>query len=299
MKSVFLLLSFLTRSSTSFTLTPTIKSIKPTKTTTTSLFNSNNESNTINNLKSKIRTEIAPTKRGLSTTTNQSQTIENLIQNLESECPLSEPARSPLMGGSWIVDYTTAPPPSNGKLGPFVGYARQRIDLDKGTYENYLSVPGDDLDKEWLSAKLVATFEEWDGEFLEDDRDGDGSSVSDDEDDVNSSEEISVIEEKGDNSNSLKPGFFASFQSIFSGNNEATANTSSAINKKPDYGASNWKVDFQTLTIKAFGITLLTQKFENTSRIWKMSYLDDETRVVRAGRTGKDEDNTLFYMTRE
>ena len=240
MKTVFLLLLVFAGTSTSFTLTKTITSnIRTTTTTTTTTTlqnNSNNENETINDLKSKIRTEIAPTKRGLSTTTTQSQNIETLIQSLESKCPLSEPARSPLMGGSWIVDYTTAPPPSNGKLGPFVGFARQRIDLDKRTYVNYLSVPGDDLDKEWLSAKLVATFEEWDGKFLQDDRDvvSDGSvsvSDSDDEDDVNRSEETTVAEAKGEE-NSTEPGFFSSLQSIFSGMNEPTANISSVKNKK-------------------------------------------------------------------
>ena len=94
----------------------------------------------------------------------------------------------------------------------------------------------------------------------------------------NSSEENPVVEEKGDDSDSFYESWiFAYIQSIFSGNNEATTNTSSAVNKKPDSGALNWKVDFQTLTIKAFDIALLTQKLGNTSRIWKMSYLDDDT----------------------
>ena len=51
----------------------------------------------------------------------------------------------------------------------------------------------------------------------------------------NSSEENPVVEEKGDDSDSFYESWiFAYIQSIFSGNNEATTNTSSAVKKKPD-----------------------------------------------------------------
>eukprot|EP00536_Pseudo-nitzschia_multiseries_P008992 jgi/Psemu1/306220/fgenesh1_kg.241_\ len=184
------------------------------------------------------------------------------------------------MAGNWIVEYTTAPPPSNGKLGPFVGIARQIIDLDKGTYVNYLSVPGD-IEKEFLSAKLEATFEEWDGTLLKDDRD-ENSDSGVDSDGLTSTEPPPPT-------NWLQ----SSISSIF----QPQSNKKSAT----DYGSDSWKVDFKTLTIKLFGYTLLQKSFdEGTSRVWKMSYLDgDGTRIVRAGRTGKDEDAMLFYMKRE
>lgn len=188
------------------------------------------------------------------------------------------------MGGKWIVDYTTSPPPSNGKLGPFTGFARQIINLEKGTYLNYLSVPGD-IEQEWLSAELEATFTEWDGNYLEDDRD------------VNNEKNADIDEAlvEGGYNDDKDYNFFSSLQSIIQGNNFIKTEKAN----KPDYGASNWKVDFKTLTVKVFGFPLITKEFENTSRIWKMSYLDDDTRVVRAGRTGKDKDNMLFYMSRE
>ena len=225
-------------------------------------------SDTINELKTEIQNEISSTQRGLSTTPSQQENIENLLQTLETKCPLSEPARSSLMGGKWIVDYTTSPPPSNGKLGPFVGYARQIIDLDKGTYVNYLSVPGD-IEKEWLSATLEATFSEWDGTFLKDDRVEEDDAVD---------EEMSIGVDDNSNSNddsevSSPSNIFSAFQDLFT----SKANTKKST--KVDYGADSWKVDFQTLTIKAFGFPLITKKFENTSRIWKMSYLDEETRI--------------------
>ncbi|EJK68322.1 hypothetical protein THAOC_10509 [Thalassiosira oceanica] len=66
-----------------------------------------------------------------------------------------------------------------------------------------------------------------------------------------------------------------------------------------DYGATTWKVDFETLQISAFGIPLFTQKFKaGTARTWKMTYLDDETRIVRAGKTGRPDDDVIFYMIR-
>lgn len=188
------------------------------------------------------------------------------------------------MDGKWIVDYSTAPPPSNGKLGPFVGIARQIIDLSAGTYVNYLSVPGE-VEKEWLSARLEATFVEWDGELLEDDR---SSEREEEEDEI---EEKSVVVPKEET-------FFESLTSLF--RRDETAGDNGADDAVPDYGADSWKVDFKTLTIKVFGFPFLTQKFkEGTSRVWRMSYLDEDTRIVRAGRTGREKDAMLFYMSRD
>lgn len=248
----------------------------PTKCSSSSTLNVSLSKDIID-LKDQIAEDIRPTERGLSG--DNVEKIDDLIKTLENQCPLTEPARSPLMGGKWIVDYSTAPPPSNGKLGPFVGIARQIIDLEDGTYVNYLSVPGD-ISKEWLSAKLEATFEEWDGVFLE----------GGNEDSVQEEPEPEEIEQPKKNEN-----FFESFISMMS--RGTNSNSKSAITT--DYGASSWKVDFQSLTIKVLGITLVQQTFENTSRVWKMSYLDDDTRIVRAGRTGKDEDNMVFFMSRD
>ena len=222
-------------------------------------------SETINELKTEIQNKISTTERGLSTTKIQEENIEDLLQKLETKCPLSEPARSSLMGGKWIVDYTTSPSPSNGKLGPFVGYARQIIDLEKGTYVNYLSVPGD-IEKEWLSATLEATFSEWDGTFLKDDR-------VKGEDDVDIVPVDDDLKRNDDNDVSSPNNIFSIFQDLFT----LKANVKKSTNV--DYGADSWKVEFQTLTIKAFGFQLIKKEFENISRIWKMSYLDEETRI--------------------
>ena len=66
-----------------------------------------------------------------------------------------------------------------------------------------------------------------------------------------------------------------------------------------DYGANTWRVDFISLTLSLFQIPLFTQNFKaGTARTWKMTYLDDETRIVRAGKTGRDDDDWVFYMRR-
>jgi hypothetical protein len=166
------------------------------------------------------------------------------------------------------VQYTTAPPPSNGKLGPFVGVARQMIDLDKKTYTNYLSVPGD-INKEWISARLEATFEEWDGEFLSSNSSSNSSESGGDDghnakrvgDIINTADTITVRELQSNWMDSLAAIMFR---------------RGSDNSKKPiDYGADSWKVDFKTLTIKIFGFPLIQKKFKTgTSRIWQMSYLD-------------------------
>lgn len=238
----------------------------------------------IKDLKLEIEKEIKSTKRGLSATPEKKAQVDALVQKLESLCPYDEPARMPDMEGKWIVDYTTAPPPSNGKLGPFVGIARQIINLDDGTYVNYLSVPGD-IEKEFLSAKLVATFEEWDGKLLKDDR-IEIDDVGDDDDNFSDSSSNTVT---------TPTNWVESISSIFK------PQPQQKLESNPDYGADSWKVDFKTLTIKLFGFKLIEKSFdEGTSRVWKMSYLDkDGTRVVRAGRTGKDEDAMLFYMQKE
>lgn len=234
--------------------------------TSTSLDSVASATKSIADIKTEIETEIQSTSRGLSASTDKRAKIDSLVSELESKCPLNAPARSPMMGGKWIVDYTTAPPPSNGKLGPFVGIARQIIDLDQKTYTNYLSVPGD-IEKEWLSARLEATFVEWNGELLEDDRNL-NSGVKD----TNQETEVKYIEPVKEEDNWLE-----GITSFFQRKEDVKGGKAST----PDYGADSWKVDFKSLTIKVFGFQLIRKEFdEGTSRVWKMSYLDDSgTRI--------------------
>jgi len=192
-------------------------------------------------LKLLIQKEILSTKRrGLASIDSSKQRMDALLQQLENECPIQEPARSPFMEGTWIVQYTTAPPPSNGQLGPFKGIARQNIDLQTLSYVNHLSVPGN-LSEEWLSANLSATFEEWDGMTL---LDGDSTMVAD-------YQTATMLDE-----------------------------VDSSRNRKQDFGANRWKVTFQKLTIRVWGLILFQKEFKrNTSRVWKMTYLDTDTRI--------------------
>lgn len=191
----------------------------------------------VSSIKDSLRNSMAATDRGRSASAQQQKEMEINIRKLERDCNLAEPARSPLVEGSWIVDYTTAPPPSNGQLGPFKGTARQVVNLGTGTYQNLLSVPPND----WLTASLDATWTEWDGVYLDDDED-------------------------------------ASLDNV---------------------GGSCWKVTFESLTIRLFGVPFFTKKFDGVERVWRTTYVDDETRIVRAGRTGRETDEMLFYMTRD
>jgi hypothetical protein len=66
-----------------------------------------------------------------------------------------------------------------------------------------------------------------------------------------------------------------------------------------DWGTCHWKVTFLQLQICFLGLPLLTKQFgPGTSRIWRTTYLDDEIRIVRAGKTGKVEDEVVFYTRR-
>jgi hypothetical protein len=66
-----------------------------------------------------------------------------------------------------------------------------------------------------------------------------------------------------------------------------------------DWGAAHWKVTFVQLQICLFGVPVFTQPFgPETCRIWRTTYLDDEIRIVRAGRTGRADDEYVFYTRR-
>jgi PAP_fibrillin len=75
-------------------------------------------------------------------------------------------------------------------------------------------------------------------------------------------------------------------------------NTQPSLDPNQDYGATSWLVTFESLTIKLFGVSILSQKFKNTKRVWRTTYVDENTRMVRAGRTGEKKDEMFFYMTR-
>jgi len=57
--------------------------------------------------------------------------------------------------GTWRVAHTTAPPPSNGRLGPLVGESFQVIDAKGARYKNVLSIPPNS----WLTVTLRARYE--------------------------------------------------------------------------------------------------------------------------------------------
>jgi hypothetical protein len=97
---------------------------------------------------------VEGTSRGLRCDDARRAAVERAISALERLNPTPAPAASPLQAGSWEVMYSTAPPPSNGALGPFPGVAYQDIDYDGGTYVNRLVLPRD-----WLGATLSARWE--------------------------------------------------------------------------------------------------------------------------------------------
>ena len=95
------------------------------------------------------------TSRGLRCDDARRAAAERAISALERLNPTPAPAASALQAGSWEVIYSTAPPPSNGALGPFPGVAYQDIDLESGTYVNRLVLERPD----WLGATLSARWE--------------------------------------------------------------------------------------------------------------------------------------------
>jgi hypothetical protein len=67
-----------------------------------------------------------------------------------------------------------------------------------------------------------------------------------------------------------------------------------------DWGARYWKVTFLKLTISVFGFPLIQKDFPpDTARVWRTTYMRDGVRVVRAGKTGRASEETVFYTKRE
>ncbi|CAB9518026.1 expressed unknown protein [Seminavis robusta] len=66
-----------------------------------------------------------------------------------------------------------------------------------------------------------------------------------------------------------------------------------------DWGAKYWKVTFLRLNFSLFGNLLLSKDFPaGVARVWRSTYLDDDTKIVRASRTGRPDDESVFYMKR-
>ena len=78
-----------------------------------------------------------------------------------------------------------------------------------------------------------------------------------------------------------------------------TQTLSTDITSTKDLYKTHWKVTFLQLQIALFGIPIFTKQFDaDTSRVWRTTYLDDEIRIVRAGKTGRLEDEVVFYTRR-
>lgn len=61
-----------------------------------------------------------------------------------------------------------------------------------------------------------------------------------------------------------------------------------------------WEVRFENVEVTAWGRRLGFKEFKNVSRLWKMTYMDDQIRVLRARRPQKREDQAwLFVLQRD
>jgi hypothetical protein len=147
-------------------------------------------------------------------------------------------------------------------LGIFQGRASQCIG-NNGSYQNNLQVSPND----WLTATLDGVWQDWDGELL----------LSPSR--PSSSEDSTRTISDHDNPQDSK----------------MTMDTSTVV----DWGARHWKVTFVQLQIQLLGQTVFRQQFDSsTSRVWRTTYLLDDTRIVRAGKTGRREDEVVFYTKR-
>lgn len=101
----------------------------------------------------------AKESKGISTTETEKEDMNARIIRLETAAPPLTSQPRDLLERTWRVRYSTAPPPSNGRLGPFVGTALQSLDVTNKIYANELLV-GKDESNPWLSACLLADWDE-------------------------------------------------------------------------------------------------------------------------------------------
>lgn len=81
-----------------------------------------------------------------------------------------------------------------------------------------------------------------------------------------------------------------------SNNDDASVST---LKKNEDWGSKFWKVTFLSLEFSLFGNLLKSIDFPpNTARVWRTTFLDETTKIVRASKTGRKDDESVFYMKR-
>ena len=164
------------------------------------------------------------------------------------------------MGGAWEALYTDAPPPSNGQLGLFKGVAMQVINLQNKRYRNELYI---------------------------------GGSTTQTSGDINNGEKVAVY---------VNDAWLTAVLDAEWTEWDGVYLDSLSLQQQPeniDHGATTWKVTFASITFTLFNIPIFTKTFDkNTTRTWKMTYLDDEARIVWAGKTGRGDDDYVFYMKR-
>ena len=95
-------------------------------------------------------------------------------------------------------------------------------------------------------------------------------------------------------------GLWEDWDGVFLDTDKSDVFVNSTKEKNFDWGATHWKVTFLRLKIQLWNRFMLVDKTfpPSTSRVWRTTYLDDEIRVVRAGKTGRMEDEVVFYTKR-
>jgi len=95
-------------------------------------------------------------------------------------------------------------------------------------------------------------------------------------------------------------GVWEDWDGVYLDSNADDVTDAVAVDKTMDWGAAHWKVTFLRLRITLFRkFNVVDKEFPpGTSRVWRTTYLDDEIRIVRAGKTGRIEDEMVFYTKR-
>ena len=72
-------------------------------------------------LKKSVLDNAKGTSQGIKASPATFDRVDRIVRAMEDYSPIEAPGDSRLIAGTWRVQFSNAPPPSNGQFGPFIG----------------------------------------------------------------------------------------------------------------------------------------------------------------------------------
>ena len=222
-------------------------------------------------LKSRLTASILKVpKNGIDCPDDKKHEIARLVQQIERVNPTKSPAYSALMNGNWRMLYTDFSPaaPSSGKLGPFIGDVFQ--DLKSGTLRKNTRLQVNRQDEGIIRNILKIGFPPIYGIYY-----------------------ILFLYIYGICTAVLSDFYYTSFSYI-----------GELVAKQRVRDQNTWQIEFLYAANSILGLPLPRINFPQEEgkkeiRLWKITYLDDEFRILRARRENAPESDAFIFILRK